>query len=105
MGCPWLASSGSSEQYSVLLARGGCILLDVTASSLSCSRCSRRSWRVDISVESLLIDSSRLRTGFSVWVLLVWCDRASQLLLRALVRMRMTTREATEQSVKMSRRK
>ena len=52
-----------------------------------------------------MIDSSRLRTGFSVWVLLVWCDRASLLLLRALVRMRMTTREATEQSVKMSRRK
>ena len=56
-------------------------------------------------MESLLIDSSRLRTGFSVWVLLVWCDRASLLLLRALVKMRMTTREATEQSVKMSRRK
>ena len=52
-----------------------------------------------------MIDSSRLSTGFSVWVLLVWCDRASLLLLRALVRMRMTTREATEQSVKMSRRK
>ena len=38
-------------------------------------------------------------------MLLVWCDRASLLLLRALVKMRMTTREATEQSVKMSRRK
>ena len=36
---------------------------------------------------------------------MVWCDRASLLLLRALVKMRMTTREATEQSVKMSRRK
>ena len=56
-------------------------------------------------MESLLIDSSRLRTGFSVWVLLVWCDRGSLLLFKTLVKMRMTTREATAQSVKMSRRK
>ena len=105
VGCPWLACSGSSEQCSVLLARGNCILWEVTASNLSCSRWSRRSWRVDISVESLLIDSSRLRTGFSVWVLLVWCDRASLLLFKTLVKIRMTTRVATAQSVKMSRRK
>ena len=52
-----------------------------------------------------MIDSSRLRTGFSVWVLLVWCDRASLLLFKTLVKMRMTTREATAQSVKMSKRK
>ena len=52
-----------------------------------------------------MIDSSRLRTGFSVWVHLVWCDRASLLLFKTLVKMRMTTREATAQSVKMSKRK
>ena len=53
-----------------------------------------------------MIDASRLSIGFAVWVRLVWCDRASLLLLRVrMVRMKMTTREATEQSVKMSRRK
>ena len=36
---------------------------------------------------------------------MVWCDRASLLLFKTLVKMRMTTREATAQSVKMSRRK
>ena len=56
-------------------------------------------------MESLLIDSSRLRTGFSVWVHLVWCARASLLLFKTLVKIRMTTRVATAQSVKMSRRK
>ena len=105
VGCPLMASSGSSVLYSVLLARGGCILLDVTISSLSCSRCSSLSWRVDISFASLLMDSSRLGTGLSVWVYLVWCARAILLLFKALVKIRMTTRVATAHSVKMSRRK
>ena len=51
------------------------------------------------------MDSSRLGTGFSVWVYLVWCARAILLLFKALVKIRMTTRVAIAQSVKMSRRK
>ena len=54
---------------------------------------------------SLLMDSSRLGTGLSVWVYLVWCARAILLLFKALVKIRMTTRVATAHSVKMSRRK
>ena len=65
---PWFCpeDSSSSVRWAGLVGIDDWSRLMEMASSLPCSRDSRRCWRVDTSRESLLIEPSMLRTGLSV---------------------------------------
>ena len=101
--CSWPEDSSSSVKWADLLGIDDWSRLMEMASSLPCSRDSRRCWRVDTSRESLLIEPSMLRTGLSVWDPFDWKDRAIFLFFKALEAMMRRTRQATTQSVTVSR--
>ena len=100
--CSWPEDSSSSVKWADLLGIDDWSRLMEMASSLPCSRDSRRCWRVDTSKESLLIELSMLRTGLSVWDAFDWKDRAIFLFFKSLEAMMRKTRQATTQSVTMS---